>query len=364
LSKVVKIKDVKIGIFDPYLDTLGGGEKYMLTAAECLSKNHEVFLFWDTNVSQDADKRFGIDISKIKITKNIFSLKVPLLERILESMKYDRIFYLSDGSIPIVFPKKLFLHFQFPVDWVNAKSIPNKLKIQHINKIICNSNFTKSYIDKSFGIESIVIYPPSSGEFNIQNTKKENIILSVGRLSFLADGTTFKKQEFMIETFKKLVDNGLKNWKLILVISFRKDQEKDLKKIKDLINKYPVIIEENVENKKLTELYSKSKIYWHAAGFGEDIKNHPEMAEHFGIATVQAMEQGSVPVVINSGGQKEIVMDGDNGFLWNDQNDLVEKTLKVIKSETLMNEISKKAQKRAKDFSKNMFCKKVSEIFQ
>ncbi len=364
MSKVVKIKDVKIGIFDPYLDTLGGGEKYMLTSASCLSKNNDVSVFWDTNILNLAEKRFSIDVKNIKLAKNIFSPNVPLWERIMESMKYDAIFYLSDGSIPVIFPKKLFLHFQFPVEWINPKSIPNKLKIQHVNKIICNSQFTKSYIDNSFGVKSEVIYPPGSGEYNIQKEKKENIILSVGRLGILSDGSTFKKQEFMIETFKKLVDKGLKGWKLILVISFRKDQEKDLENLKKMLGKYPILIEENVESTKLITLYSKSKIYWHAAGFGEDLQKHPELAEHFGIATVQAMEQGSVPVVINSGGQKEIITEDVNGFLWETQDEFIDKTEKVIKSEKLFTKISENAILKAKDFSVEIFCNKINKIFQ
>ena len=36
---------MKIGIFDPYLDDLGGGEKYMMKIAQCLGKNHDVSIF-------------------------------------------------------------------------------------------------------------------------------------------------------------------------------------------------------------------------------------------------------------------------------------------------------------------------------
>ena len=36
---------MRIGIFDPYLDTLSGGEKYMLSIASCLVQEYEVFIF-------------------------------------------------------------------------------------------------------------------------------------------------------------------------------------------------------------------------------------------------------------------------------------------------------------------------------
>ena len=96
---------MNIGIFDPYLDTLAGGEKYMLTIAECLSKEHNVSIFWDTDVKaikKLAFDRFGFDFSSIRFVKNIFSSRVSLFQRIQIARQYDRIVYLSDGSLPIV----------------------------------------------------------------------------------------------------------------------------------------------------------------------------------------------------------------------------------------------------------------------
>ena len=355
---------MKIGIFDPYLDTLGGGEKYMLTAASCLSEKHEVFLFWDKNILPAASSRFGIKTEKIKLTKNIFSQRVSLWERIMESMKYDRIFYLSDGSIPIVFPKKLLLHFQFPVEWVKGKSLPNKLKMQHVSTVICNSQFTKQYIDKAFGIQSEVVYPPSTSEARVAKTeKKENIILTVGRYSKLAENVTFKKQEFMIHAFKEFSKKE-KNWKFVVVVSFRPEDKEGVEKLKRMIGNFPITIEENLENKKLENLYKRAKIYWHAAGYGINLDKNPELAEHFGIATVQAMEQGTVPVVIDAGGQKEIVENGVNGLLWSTKEELLSQTTYLIKNSQIWEKLSKKAKERSGFFSIESFCSRIQEIFQ
>ncbi len=66
---------MRIGIYDPYLDDLGGGEKYMMTAAECLSQNHDVAVFWDDK--KDFDKviqRFSLDLKKVEVMNNILSL--------------------------------------------------------------------------------------------------------------------------------------------------------------------------------------------------------------------------------------------------------------------------------------------------
>lgn len=355
---------MKIGIFSPYLDTLTGGEKYILTAAQCLAKNHSVSIFWDKDaqeLKQNAKRKFNLSLDSIQFTKNIFDKKISLVARLLESKKYDKIVYLSDGSIPLVL-SKLILHFQFPVEWIQGKSLKTKLKFLTIDSIICNSEFTKSYIDKTFGIQSIVLYPPCETE--IDSKKKENIILNVGRFGQNLEGSYYKKQDVLIDAFKILVKNGLKNWKLVFIVSVRDEDQEKLKNLKQKAEGLPIEFIENAEKSEVARFNSVSKIYWHASGFGENLTANPEKAEHFGIATVEAMAGGSVPIVINAGGQKEIVTDGENGFLWNTTQELCAKTIAVIKNEKLWDTISQNAKKRAEDFSEKLFCLNLLKIIE
>jgi glycosyltransferase involved in cell wall biosynthesis len=125
---------------------------------------------------------------------------------------------------------------------------------------------------------------------------------------------------------------------------------------------YPIEFLINKSNDELWEIYSKAKIYWHASGFGEDLVKHPEFAEHFGISTVEAMGAGAVPVVINAGGQKEIVTEKINGLLWESLDELEEKTLSLINNKDLLMKLSKKAKERAKDFNDDNFSKKINQI--
>jgi glycosyltransferase involved in cell wall biosynthesis len=351
---------MKIGIFDPYLDTLGGGEKYMLSAASCLSGIHDVSILWnDQSILQKAEKRFSIDLKKVKVVENIFSHN-SFLKRLRLSRQFDAIFFLSDGSIPFV-GCKLFVHLQFPVEWVNPNGLWKKFKLRNITKIICNSEFTKGFIDKKFGTKSVVLYPPST--LILGNESKENIILTVGRLGILPDGGYFKKQDFMINVFKKMVDKGLKDWRFALVISYKDHHKGKLDVLKKMAKEYQIDIIENADWSTLCSMYLKSKIYWHASGFKEDLNKNPERAEHFGISTVEAMSAGAIPVVINEGGQREIIDIDKNGFLWNTEEELISYTLKVIESKKMQESFSAAAKKKANDFSNQVFCQKVKEIF-
>ena len=257
----------------------------------------------------------------------------------------------------------MYIHFQFPIELTDWKSLRNKLKLSFVSGVVCNSYFTKYFIDREFGINSRVLYPPVIIKNNTQ-IKKENIILNVGRLHVDKNGSNYKKQDIMIKTFREMIDDGLKNWELVIVVGIRSEDKTSVNKIKEMSEGYPIKIIENPSNEKLWESYSKAKIYWHATGFGEDLEKYPERAEHFGISTVEAMGSGVVPVVINAGGQKEIVENGKSGFLWNTLKDLVTRTNNLIKDKKLLEEMSIDAVNKSKVFSGERFCNDLKNLIR
>jgi len=352
---------VKIGVYDPYLDDLGGGEKYMMTLASCLAKRHTVSVFWNNKKDiEDIQERFAIDFSDINVVKNIFTAKTNFFKRAAALAKYDRVIYLSDGSLPFVIKKNLFVHIQQPLEQINTLFLKDKWKLRNVLAFFCNSEYTKSFIEKKIGKRVFILYPPII--LSPKNIKKENSILHVGRFRTKnIEIDDYKKQFFMVEVFKEMIDRGLKNWHFSLAVSLKDDDKEAFAKIQELAKNYPIKFFINKTNQELWDLYSKAKIYWHASGYGENLEKFPENAEHFGISTVEAMGAGAVPVVINAGGQKEIVT-RDSGLVWNTKEELVKKTLQLIKDEALLLNMSKNAVKRANFFAGNKFCKEVEQL--
>lgn len=263
------------------------------------------------------------------------------------------------------FQKKLYLHIQQPLPNKKGFNFKDNIKRRNISAIFYNSQFTKNLNDQLFpGIKAEVIYPPVSivGNENKEESK-ENIIMHVGRFRVKNLPTDdYKKQGFMIESFKKLIDNGLNNWRFILASSVKKEDEEAFEVLKNNAKGYPIEFHINKTNHEIFALYNKAKIYWHASGYGEDVERYPELAEHFGISTVEAMGAGAVPVVINSGGQKEIVTNEKNGLLWNTQNEFLEMTKRLIINEKLWQELSENAKKRALDFTKDKFEESIIKL--
>ncbi len=351
---------MNIGIFDPYLDTLGGGEKYILEFAECLSSDNQVSLFWNVDqeehIRRNAKERFNLSLKKINFTNNIFNSKTSLASRLLITRKYDVIFFVSDGSIPLLLSKKNILLFQFPVNWVKADSFLNRIKLKRISKVICYSNFVKKFLDKTFSINSFVL--PPYVDISFPKSKKENIILSVGRFT---RGMNTKKQDILIDIFKK-ISFRIKGWKLVLIGSVLPEDKDFVDFLRKKSRDYSIEVLTNVSSGELRRFYAKARIYWHASGFREDLERHPERAEHFGISTVEAMAGGAVPIVIDAGGQKEIVENNVSGFLWTSVNEFIEKTEKLISGKDLWKKMSEEAVKRSKRFSKDRFCREVKEL--
>ncbi len=354
---------MKIGIYSPYLDTAGGGEKYMLTIAEVLSELFEVDVLLDSNLEkigvpelkEKNEKRHNLNLSKVNFIRSPFGKEHSFLSKNIFLKKYDWFFYNTDGSIFFSSAKNSIIHFQVPFDNLVANSIWGKIKLKTWKEAIFNSNFTKEYIEDRWTIRGETVYPPVDVE-DFKPSQKDKKILNVGRFFSV---TKVKKQHFMIDAFKKLVDTGSKNWSLHLAGGAMEGDEAYIEELKKKAIGYPIYFYPNIAFSDLAKLYSEATIYWHAMGYDE---TDPKKFEHFGISTVESMAAGCVPIVINKGGQKEIVSDGVDGYLWNTEAELLEKTLQVIKNPKLQKSLSKQAITRAQDFSKQKFKERILKL--
>jgi glycosyltransferase involved in cell wall biosynthesis len=333
---------MRAAIYNPYLDTLGGGERYTSVFAKVLVKNgYTVDVQWkDLKIKETLEERFGIDLEGVNIVSDI-----------KRGDGYDLCFWVSDGSIPLLHARKNILHFQVPFHNVGGKSLLNRMKLFRVNKIVCNSAFTKKIIDKEYGVQGIVIYPPVDS-IGIKPKRKENLILFVGRFSQILQT---KGQDILIKTFKKMCDQGLKDWRLVLAGGVEVGVGNYVESLHDLAQGYPVEIIKSPDLKTLKDLYGTAKIFWSASGFGENEDKNPEKVEHFGITIVEAMAGGAVPVIYNSGGHKEIVTNEQNGYLWDSIRDLIKKTLDLTTDSKLLHKLAGNVTKSIDKYSEALF---------
>lgn len=358
---------MKIGLYSPFLtENIGGGERYLLTVAECLLPDHRVDLilpYIPDGIKKKFNRIFNLKLDALNLVLGPFTPKHSSLERTRFTQKYDVFYYMTDGSFFIPNAKLNVVHFMIPFN--RRPALFERLKLKTWPVKTANSFFTKAALEKNWKIKIDYVHWGAVNRKDFKPWLKKNIILNVGRFFSPLGDKHCKRQDLLVKTFKLMCDRGLTGWHLVLngSIDPGKDNFDYLNKVKRLAKGYPVIFHNQGSFKTLQKDYGQAKIYWHATGYGLDETTNPQAMEHLGISTVEAMSAGAVPIVINQGGQPEIVTDSVNGLLWSSQKELIQRTKAVINHQPLMKKLSSRAMIRADDFSKAKFCHQTKTIF-
>jgi len=112
----------------------------------------------------------------------------------------------------------------------------------------------------------------------------------------------------------------------------------------------------NASRAEIGRLYSQCTCYWHGAGLGANPETEPEKFEHFGIAVVEAMAAGCLPLVPAHGGPAEIVTSGHDGWTFETPDELIERTLHLAAlPQSQTDEMRARGQERARAFTTDAF---------
>lgn len=347
----------KVGLYDPYLDTLGGGEKHILSILEVFAEQgFEIDILWNNDLSDEIKKRFSFSSQLIDQLKWVDKKNLKNLQ------PYDYFFYVTDGSYFFSRAKKNFVFCMVPNKKLYNLNLLNRLKLWNY-RFISNSPFTSSWL-KRWGVSSTVVLPYINDKLiKKNNIKKENIILSVGRFFPQLHS---KNQGEMIRAFKKLKKMSKKfvDYKLVLAGGLRDSDLSYFEELKKLANNDPsIIFEINISFDELYRLYGRSKYFWHFTGLGTDEKINPEKVEHLGITPLEAMASGCLTFCYKAGGPKELIKDNDNGFLFSNVDDLVNKMIKVNSNETIQKKVvTREFQFVQENFSYEVFKRNVLKL--
>ncbi len=361
-------KNLRVGLYDPFLDTLGGGELHALSILQVLSScGYGPYVFWDKDLSREIKQKFSLHyIKKLCWLPNIFkdkSFPFSTVQTLKTLRPFDYFIYVTDGSYFFSSAKKNFVFCMIPDKNLYRMNSLNRLKTFNY-QFITNSLFTSGWLTK-WGIKNQVLHPYINDMFFRKTSiKKERIILSVGRFfSHLHS----KQHEIIIGTYRKFVQSrkNLASYRLILAGGLKKEDRDYFRKLQSFIGDDSLIkLKPNLGFNELVSLYRKAEMFWHFAGFGVDEQEHPEMVEHFGIAPLQAMVSGCITFCYNAGGPKEFMKDGENGFLFNSEKELLQKINTIIENSLIQQTITKNAVQFIKtNFSYKVFEQKVKKLF-
>ena len=357
-------------VIHPLLEGIGGSETVCLATLKALHRNnHEVELF-SSKIGKSllethwADVFEHVSMSRMralhprpfdtyfrylhmwaeirrKVDSNpdfvlLTQELLPGLSKFRESTKvlyvhFPRFHGLEDGGARIV-SKGYLLPLSRLIEGQASK----------IDKVICNSEFTKNAVlDRwsNYGIpEPSVIYPPTLRilDSSLGWDDRKDQVLSVGRL------VPFKKHEIM----KELADEHPK----VAFMSVGTYVEAHDAYARRLQNESPpnFTVRCGVSQAELAQDYQTSKLYVHLA-----------TEEHFGIALTEAMSAGCVVLAHDSGGPKEYL---PRELLWTDVEDLKGKLRVLLTDRKAWTFWHRRCKEISQDFTFDSFSGKLMKV--
>ena len=365
---------MKIAIIHDQLQEFGGAERVLVALKKIFPKADIYTSFYNSETLGVQQKHFQdwkIITSwadRLPLLKKIYSplrFITPLIWESFDFSQYDLVIsssgaYMSKGIITK--PETLhisYLHhqprylyyYETAIEW--QKYLPFKiygnminhdlrlwdfLSSQRVDYFIANSEETKKRIQKFYRRDSLVIYPPvdipkNSTILDRSDQDGNGYFITISRL------VRSKHIDILIETANKM--------KFRLKIIGNGRDEKYLRSIAG----ETVEFLNDISDDTLNLLYKNAKAFLFAA-----------VDEEFGIAPVEAMGYGLPVIAFASGGIKETIKDGFNGFLFNrlSQTELFKK-IKLFESlaKEKYLEMRKNARKEAEKYSFENFRKQI-----
>jgi glycosyltransferase involved in cell wall biosynthesis len=312
--------------------------------------------------------RIKSSLSKIPGETNILAFNLAL-HRIYKKYNYfinsNNTTFLMPSQIPIL----SYIHFpriariKSPHVSIHLPEGPNKQwcrpgsaiakflgilysfhRIKDNNYIVTNSKFSQLYFQRYYPAykRNIPIISPPVKQSNVLISpfnERSNMVCSIGRFCIE------KNQLGQIRLAEQLPD-----WKFKL-IGYADEKNTYLKKCECYVNQKKII---NVEFEVNVPLRIKHELLRQAKFF-----IHPNLNEPFGISTAESILNGCLPLVHDSGGQKEIVPFDDLRF--NDLNEIPKILEKFSNNDTHFNQVQKHLIRHCQEnFSFQVFKEKMA----
>ncbi|MBI5159678.1 glycosyltransferase [Candidatus Micrarchaeota archaeon] len=230
---------------------------------------------------------------------------------------------------------RAYRHFEF-------KTVPN------IEFIFANSRNTQERIKKFLGLESEVLNPGVEfGEFS--KGKYGDYFFYPSRIA------PEKRFELAIEAFRKFKEKW-KGRKMRFVIAgalvrSRADHVAYFERIKKMLGEDGEILLD-VDSKKLNELYAGCRAVVYTP-----------INEDFGIIPLEAGASFKPCIAVNEGGPKEVIVQGETGYLVNSTDEMAVRMAELAESKVKCAELGGNAGKRVKEkFSWDAFLTRFEQV--
>lgn len=380
-STNISSTSTRAGLFTPYGITPGGGEKYFLTAALAFqTMGYEVdILVYFSNVC-DTFQKLQATTEAVRVSLNFEKIRLVRVSNdvTFKSLRYDAFFALGNFKMPPIAALGSTINIwmcQFPFD-LNATSYDRPIYLNDYDITLVNSrysqrwyaHFIEPYIEKYIiSNESYpsleILYPPVNSIQTVKVPRKysNNSTIKIVVLGRFFRGRQSKGHDVALHIIESVVNQSDRKFHLSLIGHIHPTEEA-LNYVAELKSNasskgLPVTFITNAKPDQVRAALSAANIMWHLTGMRKDNNEiDPASKEHFGIAIVEAMSAGCIPIVTDTGGPVDIVFHGVNGYLASTEDDYTKYTLEIAAmSKKHMEQKSRAAIERSKFFSLKKF---------
>lgn len=383
----------RVAVYDLYWSTLGGGEQVDGMLAQVLAEDHEVTLLGPQRPDADALKRrLGVDVARCDYRRVADDAEASTVSADFDLFVNGT--YLSTAVNRAV-EGWYYVHFPGTVPTARHRVVQRVASIasrrldgvegrlarvrtsferrrprtDHLatyQRYLANSRYTAQWVERLWNVPCDVLYPPVRVNVSSPVAGKQPLILVLGRFFDPRYGHS-KKQHELFDAFVQLRRLGrLNGWRLAMVggaDAANRDYVLDLKRhVRALPEGIEVELHVNAPGATVQRLLGEASMLWHAAGLGEHPREHPERFEHFGIAVVEAMAAGAVPLVFGAAGPAEVVRPGVDGLHWRSVEELMRHTAGLVDDPVQRAVLAESARRRALGFSVEVFARRVREL--
>jgi glycosyltransferase involved in cell wall biosynthesis len=377
---------MRVGILDHLSARLGGSQLVVAWIASVLSRQAHVELIHGGRGYQLATlgAAFEVDLSRVKervvdvphTFARSLRADMPAVQRFDRALTkgYDLFIYSGHGIPPYSSAARAIAYCHFPFEasplltaesdprwahrtavsrWLRRQFYPRRWRrrLRGYTDVVANSRFTAAWIEKLWGITADVVYPPVAA--TAPPCQRDNVIASLGRIA----NTDRKSAAAQIEAFARVRGRLPGDWRLA-IMGFCADVAEDragLERLRGLAGGLPVEFVVNAPRREILTRLAAAKVFWHTVGLADLFSTEPCYMEHFGIATVEAMQLGCVPIVPAGGGQPEIVEHGTSGFVCDGFDALERYTVELAGDGPRVDLMSQAAVKRGGAFGPTVF---------
>ncbi|MCX7996243.1 MAG: glycosyltransferase family 4 protein [Patescibacteria group bacterium] len=358
------MKKPQVALYDPYLDTMGGGERHVLSILHVLEheRGFTPVIFWDQDLTEAIRDRLGLTFTKLEFRPDLFRGGATILEKIRSLKEFDSFIYVPDGSYFFSGARQNTVFCMVPDRKLYPASVTDRIKTANY-RFIANSGFTSSWLAR-WGFRSTVLYPYLPEELiSLSKTQphKEKMILTVGRFFRHLHS---KRQDIAIRSFRKLREKPeFSGYRFIMAGSVLPGDQDFLDELRTIAGNDPAIeFKVSISFPELLKLYEQAEYYWHYAGYGVDAEVNPQNTEHLGISPLEAMAAGCITCCYAAGGPTELIVNGKNGFLFTSHEELHREMLSL--SDNRKHEIAEYARRFVRErFSYQHFAREVIHQF-